>query len=111
ARLARRMLVAPRARAVLRMQRPRRPRVERIVEVRRPAARAHPRLRLRDAPVGEIELRIVAAGDPPLAADPKVVGELAPRLRARLRAARDRVELPQRLAPRRVVAGDPAAVL
>src|SRR5207249_3589961 len=68
-------------------------------------------LRLRHAPVGEIEVRVVAAGNPGFAADAEIVGELAPRLGPLLGAAADRVEPPQRLAGGGVVAADPAAIV
>src|SRR4029077_4719446 len=110
-RLAGRVLKVPRERAVFRMERDRGARVEDVVEVGRAAGRRAPWLRLRDAPVGEIEIRIVAAGDPRLAADAKIVRELAPAIGAGFRAAPHCVELPQLLAGRRVVAADPAAVV
>src|SRR6266571_144717 len=110
-RFARRVLVVPRERPVLRPDRDRGARIEHVVEVGRAPARAHPRLGLRDAPIHQVEIRIVAAGDPRLAADAQVVGELAPRLAARLAVSPDGVELPELLAGRRVVAADPAAVV
>src|SRR6185295_4425112 len=70
-----------------------------------------PRLRLRDTPVHQVELGIVAAGDPRLAADAQVVGQLAPALGPGLGAPPHGIELPQLLAGRRVVAADPAAVV
>jgi len=48
-RLSRGVLVMPRERAVLGVERNRRARVQHVVEVRGASARAHPRLRLRDA--------------------------------------------------------------
>ena len=57
-------------------QRDRRRGVERRVERRVAAARRHPRLGLRDAPVGEVEIGIVAAGDPGLAAGAATSGSL-----------------------------------
>ena len=110
-RFAGRVLIMPCERAVLRPQRERRARVERIVEVRGAAACAHPWLRLRRAPIGQIEIGIVAAGDPRLAADAQVIRQFAPRLRSRLAGSRDRVEFPQLLAGCRIVPADPAAVV
>ena len=71
----------------------------------------HPRLGLRDAPVGEVEIGIVAAGDPGVAAGARHVGQRAPGIAAGLAGARDGVELPQLLAGLGVVGADEAALL
>ena len=110
-RLAGRVLVVPRERAVADAQRHRRRGVERGVRGLVAAARRHPRLGLRDAPVGEIEIGIVAAGDPRVAAGARHVGDRAPRVAAGLAGARDGVELPQLLAGLRVVGADDAAIV
>src|SRR6185295_8993007 len=73
-RLTGRVLVVPRERAVVGPERDGGRRVERVVEGGGRAAGAHPRLRLRDAPVSEIEIRIVGAGDPGLAANAELIG-------------------------------------
>ena len=109
-RLARRVLEMPRQLAVVDVERDGRGRVERGVEDRVAAARRHPRLGLRDAPVGEVQIGIVAAGDPGLAALAEGVGDLAPRLPAGLAGVRQRVELPGELPGRGVVGADEAAV-
>src|SRR5262249_29262303 len=61
-------------------------------------------------PVGEVEIRIVGAGDPRLAAGTHQVRLRSPRFAARLALMRDRVELPRQLAGRDVDGADPAAV-
>ena len=109
-RLAGNVLEVPRQLAVVDVERDGRRRVERRVEDRGAAAGRHPRLGLRDAPVGEIQIGIVAAGDPRLAALAEGVGQLAPRVAAGLAGVRDRVELPGELAGVRVVGADEAAV-
>ena len=85
--------------------------VERRVATLLPRLDRHPRLGLRDAPVGEIEIGIVAAGDPGVAAGAHAIGHRAPRIAAGLAGARDGVELPQLLAGVRVVGADVAALL
>ena len=110
-RLAGHVLDVPRQRAVLDAQRHRRRGVERRVRGLVAAAGRHPRLRLRDAPVGEIEIGIVAAGDPGVAAGARDVGHGAPGVAAGLAGARDGVELPQLLAGLGVVGADVAAIL
>src|SRR6185436_1969164 len=77
-RLARRMLVIPLQAAVVRIQRERRARVQRAVERGIAAARGHPRLRLRDAPVGRVELGVVATRDPRVAAGAIDILHIAP---------------------------------
>ena len=75
------------------------------------AAGRHPRFGLRDAPIREIEIGIVAAGDPGVAAGAQHIGHRAPGVAAGLAGARDGVELPQLLAGVRVVGADVAALL
>src|SRR6185503_18485301 len=110
-RLARRMRVMPLELAGGRVERDRRVRVEADVARAHAAAHGHPRLRLRDAPVREIELRIVAAGDPGLAAGAIQVRQIAPRIAAGLAVERDRQEAPALLAGIGIVGADEALVL
>ena len=103
------MLVVPRELARVGVERHRRVREERLVEQRQLPAQEVPRLGLRHAPVGEIEIGIVAAGDPGVAAAAERHRQLAPRLAARLSLARHRVEAPCLLAGVDVVRTDEAA--
>src|SRR4029078_11393632 len=72
------------------------------------APRGHPRLRLRDTPVGRIEVGIVGAGDPGIAARAVVVLHVAPRVGAALVAGRDRAKPPELVPILRVVRADEA---
>ncbi len=90
------------------IQRQRRAGVERIVLDRHAPADRHPGLRLRRSPVSQIQIGIVAAGDPRLAARPEQVRELAPGVSAGFPLLSDRVEPPQLLARRRIVRADEA---
>src|SRR5690606_28977194 len=63
-RLARRVREVPRELAGGRIERYGRARIECDVQRAHPAARRHPRLRLRSAPIREAKLGIVAAGEP-----------------------------------------------
>src|SRR4030095_15795135 len=81
-----------------------------LVERVHPAAHRHPRLRLRRTPVGEIEIRIVATGNPCLAAGAEQIREAAPCF-AGLAFGGDRVESPELLAGLRVVGADEALLL
>src|SRR5207249_8601404 len=63
-----------------------------------------------DAPVREVEIRIVAADDPRLSADAQIVRELAPGVAARVARPRDRVELPELPASGGVVRADVAGL-
>src|SRR4029434_7180888 len=83
----------------------------RLVEGVHAAAHRHPRLRLRRAPVGEIEIGIVAAGDPRFAAGAEQVRQAAPRIAAGFADAGDREESPQLLAGLGVVGADEALLL
>src|SRR5690606_34542037 len=110
-RFARCMREVPRELARARVQRDGRARVERDVERAHAAARRHPRLRLRRAPVREVELRIVAAGDPCLAARAIEIRQIAPRVAAGIRRHGDRRGAPQLLARVGVVAADETLLL
>ena len=70
------------------------------------AADAHPWLRLRHAPVCEIQIGIVAAGDPGIAAGAEQVGKFSPGIAAGLALLRDGVELPDQLAGLGVIGAD-----
>ncbi len=83
---------------------------ERLVARLRTAADAQPGLGLRDAPVGLVEIGIVAAGDPGIAAGAQQVRKLAPGIAARLALARHGLKLPELLAAGRVVGADEAAL-
>ena len=85
--------------------------VQRLVESRHSAAGRHPGLGLRGSPVGEVELGIVAAGDPRLAAAAKHHRLLAPGVAAGFLRARDGVEAPLDLPGLCVERGDEAAFL
>ena len=106
-----RVRVVPRQLAGIEIERDGGARVERLVERVHPAAHRHPRLRLRRTPVGEIEIRIVAAGDPRLAAGAEQVRQAAPRIAAGFTDTGDRVESPQLLAGLGVVGADEALLL
>ena len=73
------------------------------------AARRHPRLRLRHAPVGQVEIRVVAARNPRLPALAEAVLDVAPRIAVAFAALGDGVELPDLLPRLRVVGADVAA--
>ena len=101
------MLEIPGERSVAGAQRQSRGRVQRLVVGA--ADGAHPRLGLRHAPVSQIELRIVAAGDPGVAAGAQQVRKLAPSVAAGRPFARHRFEFPELLAGLGVVGADVAA--
>src|SRR6185503_8959403 len=110
-RFARRMLVIPLQAAVVRIQRERRARVQRAVERGVAAARGHPRLRLRDAPVGRVEIGVVAARDPRVAAGAIDILNIAPGVAARCAGRRDGREFPEPVAVVGVVGADEALFL
>ncbi len=110
-RLARRVLVVPRELARLYVERDGRARVQPGVESGHAAARRHPGLCLRGAPVREPELGIIAAGDPGFAAGAIQIGQIAPGVAAGPIARRDRGESPLLLARARVVGTDEALLL
>ena len=74
------------------------------------AADRHPRLGLRDAPEREVDVGVVAAGDPRLAALPHHVGQVVPGVAARLAGVGHGVELPGQRAGPGVVGADEAAL-
>ena len=82
--------------------------VERRVAPGHAAADRGPRLGLRHPEVDPVEVRVVAARDPGVAAGAQVVRELRPGVAARLVRPRRRVEAPALLPRRRVVAADEA---
>src|SRR5437870_1332515 len=75
------------------------------------AARPHPRLGLCDSPICFIEVRIVTASNPRLAAGAHQARNRAPGVTSQLSLARHSLKLPELLAGRRVVPADKAAVL
>ena len=91
-RFAGHVLEIPGQLAVVGIQRQRRAGEERLVARLGAAAGAHPGLGLRDAPVGQVELGIVAAGDPGVAAGAQQVRQRAPGVAARLRLRAPRSE-------------------
>ena len=93
---------------VVGIQRQRGAGVERAVGISGAAAGAHPGLGLRHAPVSQIEIGIVAAGDPGVAARAQQIGQLAPGVAAGFAFARHGVELPELLAGLGVVGADVA---
>ena len=103
------MLEVPRELARVGVERHRGIRIERVVPERELAAEEVPGLRLRNAPVGEVEIRIVAARDPRLAASPEGHRQFSPRVAAGLALAGNRVEAPCLLAGLDVVRTDVAA--
>jgi hypothetical protein len=105
-RFTRHVLEVPRELSGVGTQRERRAGVERAVGTARAAARLHPRLRLSDAPIGEIQIRIVRAGDPGIAAGPAFRKIVQSRRRGPWRRAID-----ARLSARSVEAGDEAALI
>ena len=86
-------------------------RVEPLVEDRHMAARGHPGFGLCRAPVGAVELRIVAPRDPGVAALAEDVVQVGPGIAAGLARVGDRVEPPDQLSGGRVVRADEAAGL
>src|SRR5262245_64480132 len=74
------------------------------------AAQEVPRLRLRHTPIGEVEIRVIAASEPCFRTGPVVHRQLAPRLAARLPFARNRVEAPRTRAGVNVERADKAAL-
>src|SRR5262245_60625352 len=105
-RLARRMLEEPGKLAAIGSERDSRTRVEHAIRRLHVAARRHPWLRLRHAPVSEIEIGVVAAGYPGLATLAERVGDVTPGVAAALPALRHRVEPPQLLPGVRIVGAD-----
>jgi hypothetical protein len=77
----------------------------------RATAHLHPRLGLRHAPVRQVQLGIVAAGDPGFRADAQHVGQIAPGVAARLVRARDGVESPQQFSGGGIECADEAALI
>src|SRR5262249_4851985 len=75
------------------------------------AAYAQPGLRLRHSPVKEIQIGIVAAGDPRIATGAEQIRKRSPGISARLAFARHSLELPEWLAVTRVVGADVTAFL
>src|SRR5688572_854985 len=109
-RFTRRVRVVPGELAGLHVERERAAGVERLFARVHAAADRHPRLGLRGAPVGQVEDRVVAAGDPRLAAGTMHGAERAPGL-AGFALGRDGVELPQLLAGGGVVGADEALLV
>ena len=93
-RFAGRVLVIPGELAGGGVERHRGARVQRRIVRRHAATGRHPRLGLRGAPIGEIQLGVVAPGDPRLAAGTIEIRQRAPGIAARLAAPRDRAEAP-----------------
>ncbi len=106
-----RMLVVPLQGAAVGIERERAARVQPAVERRIAAAGRHPRLRLRHAPIRDVELRIVAARDPGIAAGAEGVAHVAPGVAARPVAGGHRVEAPELVPILRVVGADEALLL
>ena len=82
-RLAGCVIVIPGEFSGIGIQRQRRVGVQRRAVARSPAG-AHPRLRLGRSPVREVQVGIVAAGDPGFRAHAKDVGEASPSIASRL---------------------------
>ncbi len=110
-RFAGHVLEVPGELAGVGFERQRRTGVERGVGAGGAAARLHPRLGLRHAPIGEIEIRIVTSRDPGIAAGAQHVGELAPAVATRRAFTRRCYEAPELLSGLRVVAADEAALV
>ncbi len=110
-RLAGCVRVVPLELARRRVERERRARVESDVGRVHAAARRHPRLRLRRAPVGEIQVGVVGAGDPRFAAGAVEIRQAAPAIAAGLAGDGNRAEAPALLARRGVEGADRALVL
>ena len=103
------VLVVPEQLAGIGVERQARVRVQRVAVGA--AYRAGPRLGLGGGPVDDVQLRVVAAGDPGVAAGPEAQGQIAPGVPARVFGARDRRGAPDLFAGRRIVAGDEADVV
>src|SRR5688500_5298127 len=100
------MLIEPFERAGVGAQRNRRARVQRAISGAHVAARRYPWLGLSHAPVGAVESRVVAGGNPGFPALAEPVLDVAPRVAVALAALRDGVELPHLFAGLRVVGAD-----
>src|SRR4029077_20537835 len=85
--------------------------VERGVGAGGAAARLHPRLCLGDAPIGQVEIRVVTARDPGIASGAQHVGQLAPGIATRRAFARCGYQAPELFSGLRVVAADEAALV
>ena len=105
------MLEIPGQRTVVGMKRERGAGVEVEIVHSGAAADLHPRLSLRDAPISEVQLGIVAAGDPGFTAGAQHVGKLAPGVAARGAFASHSVEMPKELARARIKGADEASLL
>ena len=79
--------------------------------IARSARRPHPRLGLRHAPIGQVQIEIDAARDPRIAARAEQVRQLTPGVAARIARFGDGVELPDQLSGLRVVGADEALLL
>src|SRR6516162_4910851 len=99
------MMVIPGELAAIDIERYGRVGIERLA-VSGLAAGAHPRLRLRNTPVGQIEIGIKAACDPGVAAGSKKARQLAPSVAAGLAFLGDGVKLPEQLAGPSVIGAD-----
>src|SRR5437879_12125844 len=71
----------------------------------------HPGLGLCDAPVSEVQFRIVTSRDPSLGANSQHVGNVAPAVSARLAGSRLGVESPEHFSVRAVERSDEASLL
>src|SRR5439155_10735339 len=106
--LCRRMLEVPGELACVDIQRERRAGEERVVFAGHAAADRHPGLGLRGTPKGEIQSRIVAAGNPRLAAGAEQIRQRAPGVASGLTLPANGVEPPNLLTGGGVVRADEA---
>ena len=102
------MLEIPFQPAGVRVERERGTGEQRLVAGPGATADAQPGLGLGHPPISKVEGRIVAAGNPRLAAGAQQIGQFAPRVAARLAFSRNRAETPGLLAGPCVIGADVA---
>jgi len=108
-RFGRNVLVVPLERAVVGIEGDRRACVEHGIGEFQPTADRRPWLGLRNAPIREVQLGIIAAGNPRFTAAAQRVRQRAPGVTAGLSLSRHGVELPELPARLGVVGADEAA--
>src|SRR5215510_10123956 len=104
------MLVVPPELSVVRIERHRGAGVKALLRVYA-AAHSHPWFGLRHSPVGQIEIRVIAAGDPCFTTGTQPVWKFAPAISSGFAIARHCIELPELFAGVRVICTDEAAVI
>src|SRR5438094_10399818 len=104
------MLKIPVEPSCVRIERHCRAREQTLISRLRTATDPQPGFCLCDTPVGLVQLRIVGARDPGIAACAQMIGESSPGIAAELSFTRDRLKFPYRLTGIRIPRADVAAL-